>query len=65
MSKENNDIKIKIENSKKELNELIKKFDTFKIDEKKFHDIKDNVSDLNKKLEENLIELESSLIGHK
>ena len=65
LSKEENDLRTNIENSKKELDELIKKFDTLKIDEKKFHDIKANVVALRHKFDKNLIGLKSSLIGCK
>lgn len=65
LSKETSELKAKIKDSKKELNELIDQFDTLKIDEKKFHDIKDKVVALKKEFKVNLVELKSELLGHK
>lgn len=65
MSKETSELKTKIKNSKRELNELINQFDTLIIDEKKIHDIKNNVVNLNQVFKNNLDELKGSLIGHK
>ena len=51
--------------TKIELNWLINKLDTFKIDDKKFHDIKESVVVIKQKLDSDLIELQSGLIGHR
>ena len=50
--------------SKIKLDQLIEKLDTFKIDEKKFHDIKDKVVAVGRKIDEKLIRLRDSLTGH-
>lgn len=47
------------------MNELINQFDTSKIDEKKFQDIKGQVTALKLGFEEDLIELRSLLFDHK
>lgn len=65
LSKETSELKTKIENSKKELNELINQFDTLKIDEKNFHSIKNKVVALSYILKDDCIKLNSSFIGHK
>ena len=57
MSKEKTEIRINIENSKKELDELIKKFD--KIDEKQLKNLNDNAAALTQKFERCLNEFKS------
>ncbi len=53
------------DDSKIKLNELIRQFDTFKISEQKFQEIKENVSELKSKFNVMLAELKSSLINDK
>jgi len=54
-----------IEQSKKELEDYVKKFDTFDIDEKKFEDIKQRVVGVNKKLDKIILDYKNALIGNK
>ena len=53
------------DDSKMKLDEQIKQFDTFKISEQKFQEIKENVTDLKNKFNEMLTEFKSSLINDK
>ena len=55
LAKEGKRLEIDIKKQKKELDELLERFDRFDFNEQKFHEIKDSVAllnkDLNKKLE--------------
>lgn len=62
--KQVNQRSITIDLSKKELDELIANFDTFDINEKKFGDIKQDVSVLNASFNKVLAEYKDSLIGN-
>jgi DNA repair ATPase RecN len=65
LAKEVNKLSKDFEDSKINLNEQIKEFDTFKISEQKFQMIKENVSVLTSKLNEILTQFKSSLINDK
>lgn len=65
LSKDINKLTKDFEDSKTELNRLINEFDTFKIDEKKFANIKDSVTILKDQFKEMCIEYKSSLIDYK
>ncbi len=65
LSKEINQISVNIENSKKDLNELILQFDTLEFNDKKFEDIKANVEVVNRELHKILAEYQDSLIDNK
>ena len=65
LSKEINQISVNIENSKKDLNELILQFDTLEFNDKKFEDIKASVGVVNRKFHKILAEYQDSLISNK
>ena len=65
LAKKVNKLSKDFEDSKMKLNEQIEQFDTFKISEQKFQEIKENVSDLKSKFNEMLTEFKSSLINDK
>ena len=65
LAKEVNKLSKDFDDSKIKLNELIRQFDTFKISEQKFHEIKENITDLQSKLKEMLTEFKNSLIKDK
>ena len=65
LAKKVNKLSKDFEDSKIKLNELIRQFDTFKISEQKFHEIKENITDLQSKLKEMLTEFKNSLINDK
>ena len=65
ISKQVNKISADIEHSKKELDEYVKKFDTFDIDEKKFEAIKQGVVELNEKFDKIILDYNNALIGNK
>jgi len=62
LAKEVNKLSKDFEDSKKKLNEQIKQFDTFKISEQKFQEIKGNVSGLKSKFKQMLTTFKNSLI---
>ena len=62
LAKEVNKLSKDFEDSKKKLNEQIKQFDTFKISEQMFQEIKGNVSGLKSKFKQMLTTFKSSLI---
>ena len=64
ISKQVNQISTEIEQSKKELDDYVKRFDTFYIDEKKFEAIKQGLVGLNGKFEKIILEYNSALIGN-
>ena len=63
ISQQVNKMSTNIEQSKKELEDYVKKFDTFDIDEKKFEDIKQRVVGVNKKFDKIIIDYNNALIG--
>jgi DNA repair ATPase RecN len=65
ISKQVNQISTNIEQSKKELDHFVKRFDTFDIDEKKFEDIKQRVVGVNKKFDKIILDYNNALIGNK
>lgn len=65
LSKDVNKFSTDIEESKKELDKLIHQFDTIENDEKKFGDIKKNVSGLNQKFSTAIDRYKDSLIRNK
>jgi hypothetical protein len=65
LSKEVNQMTVNIEKSKKELNELITRFDTLIFNDKKFQEIKTSVAVVNEKLHRILAEYQNSLVGNK
>jgi ERCC4-related helicase len=65
MSKESKRMSTDIENSKKELTELIDDFDTFEIDNEKFEDIRQHLTILNGNLSRKLSGNKDSIIGGK
>ncbi len=65
ISQQVNKISTNIEQSKKELEDYVKKFDTFDIDEKKFEDIKQRVVGVNEKFDKIILDYNNALIGNK
>ena len=65
ISQQFNKMSTNIEQSKKELEDYVKKFDTFDIDEKKFEDIKQRVVGVNKKFDKIILDYNNALIGNK
>ena len=65
ISKQVNKISTDIEHSKKELDDYVKRFDTFDIDEKKFEAIKKGVICVNGKLDKIILDYNKPLIGNK
>ncbi len=65
ISKQVNQISTEIEQSKKELDDYVKRFDTFDIDEKKFEAVKQGVVDVNWKFDKIIIDYNGALIGNK
>ena len=65
MSKEIEKITHNIDKSKKELNELIMKFDTLKFDDEKYKGIKTTVSILNQDFKKVISDVQYSLLGNK
>ena len=65
MSKESKKLNTEIEESKKELTELIDIFDTFEIDNEKFEEIRQSLTVLNGGLTRQLGEYKDSIIGDK
>ena len=64
MSKEIEKITHNIDKSKKELNEMIMKFDTLKFDDEKFKGIKTTVSVLNHEFKKVITDVQFSLLGN-
>jgi len=64
-SKETKNLNTEIEKSKEELTELVDRFDTFEIDEKKFEEIMQSLIVLNGGLTRTLSEYKDSMIGGK
>ena len=64
MSKEIEKITHNIDKSKKELNEMIMKFDTLKFDDEKFKGIKTTVSVLNHEFKKVITDVQYSLLGN-
>ena len=65
ISKQVNQISTNIEQSKKELDYYMKRFDTFDINDKKFEDIKQGVVGVNKKFDKIILDYNNALIGNK
>jgi chromosome segregation ATPase len=65
LSRESKRLNTEIENSKKELTELMDDFDTFEIDNEKFEDIRQSLTVLNGGLTRQLGEYKDSIIGDK
>jgi GTPase Era involved in 16S rRNA processing len=65
LSKEANQLTTNIEQSRKDLNELIAQFDTLEFNEKKFEDIKTSVAVVDQKLDKILDEYQDSLVSNK
>ena len=65
LSKEANQLTTNIEKSRKDLNELISRFDTLEFNDKKFEDIKTSVVSVNQEFNKILAEYQDSLIGNK
>ena len=65
ISKQVNQISTNIEQSKKELDDYVKRFDTFDIDEKKFEAIKQGVVVVNGKFDKIILDYNNALIGNK
>jgi len=65
LAKEVNKLCKDFKDSKKKLNKLIRKFETFKISKQKFEDLKTKVAYLKSKLNDMLTEFKSSLINNK
>ena len=64
LSKEGSQISTKIENSKRQLNELISQFDTLEINDQKFIEIKSSVAVVNREIHKILPEYQNSLVGN-
>ena len=64
ISKQVNQISTQIEQSKKELDAYVKRFDTFDIDEKKFEAIKQGVVGVNGKFDKIILDYNNALIGN-
>jgi len=65
LSKESQRLSTEIEKSKEELTDLVDRFDTFEIDEKKFEEIRQSLTVLNGGLNRKLDEYKDSMIGNK
>ena len=65
LSKEVNQMTINVEKSKKELNELIARFDTLVFNDKKFEEIKISVAVVNQEFHKILAKYQDTLIGNK
>ena len=65
LSKEVNQITTNIEKSRKDLNELIARFDTLEFNDEKFKDIKESVVVVNQEFHKILAEYQDSLIDNK
>jgi chromosome segregation ATPase len=65
LSRESKRLNTEIENSKKDLTELIDDFDTFEIDNEKFEEIRQSLTVLNGGLTRQLGEYKDSIIGDK
>ena len=65
LSKEVNQITTNIEKSRKDLNELIARFDTLEFNDEKFKDIKESVTVVNQEFHKILVEYQDNLIGNK
>ena len=65
LSKELEQLSIDVEKLKKDLSQLISRFDTFDIREKKYEDIKQEVGVLNKAITRIQSEYTNSLLGNK
>ena len=65
LSKEVNQITTNIEKSRKDLNELIARFDTLEFNDEKFKDIKKSVTVVNQEFHKILVEYQDNLIGNK
>jgi len=65
LSKQANQISTNIEQSKKELQEYVKRFDKFDINDKKFEAIKHGVAGLNGKFDKIILDYNNALIGNK
>jgi len=65
LSKEANKLTTNIEKSRKDLNELISRFDTLEFNDEKFKDIKESVVVVNQEFHKILAEYQDSLIGNK
>ena len=65
ISKQVNQISTDIEQSKRELDDYVKRFDTFEIDEKKFEAIKQGVVAVNRKFDKIIRDYNNALIGNK
>ena len=64
ISKQVNQISTNIEQSKKELDDYVKRFDTFDINDSKFEAIKQGVVDVNEKFDKIILDY-NALIGNK
>jgi hypothetical protein len=65
LSKQVNQISTDIEQSKKELDNFTKRFDTFEINDKKFKAIKQGVVAVNQTFDNIIIDYNNSLVGNK
>ena len=65
ISKQVNQISTNIEQSKKDLDDYVKRFDTFDIDEKKFEAIKQGVVCVDGKFDKIILDYNNALIGNK
>ncbi len=65
LSKQVNQISTDIEQSKKELDDFTKRFDTFEINDKKFKAIKQGVVAVNQTFDKIIIDYNNSLVGNK
>ena len=65
ISKQVNQISTNIEQSKKELDDYVKRFDTFDINDSKFEAIKQGVVGVNKKFDKIILDYNNALIGNK
>jgi len=65
LSKQSKKIEVEIEKAKDELNDSIDRFDNFEISEKKFEDIKQSVTILNKQFTKIIDEYKTSLLGYR
>jgi len=65
ISKQVNQISTDIEQSKKELEEYVKRFDTFDINDRKFEAIKQGVVAVNGKFDKIILDYNNALIGNK
>jgi DNA repair ATPase RecN len=65
ISQQVNQISTNIEQSKKELDEYVERFNTLDINDKKYEDIKQGVVGVNKKFDKIILDYNNSLIGNK